>query len=245
MVDHRNDLVKHRVQTVNRLHVLLVPLIPAGARHLSADVAAGLLRRVRPHDPAVATLRSLAVELVPEVRHLDRRITTAGVQITTMVAATGSTLTDLYGIGPLIAGTILARVGTVNRFRSAAAFACHNGTAPIEVSSGDVVRHRLSRAGDRQLNHALHMMAITQLSGDTAGRAYYRRKQLPARTIKKTAAVTGTRPDKPTLASFRGDQPFATSSGTPVRGGARRERRHGRWAARRSTRTVEGVTQRL
>jgi transposase len=186
VVEHRHDLVKHRIQTVNRLHVLLVRLIPAGApTHLSADVAAGLLRRVRPRDPVVATLRSLAVELVAEVRHLDRRITTAGVQITTMVAATGSTLTDLYGVGPLLAGTILARVGTVTRFRSAAAFACYNGTAPIEVSSGDVVWHRLSRAGDRQLNHALHMMAITQLSGETAGRAYYRRKRTAGKSYKE------------------------------------------------------------
>jgi transposase len=65
------------------------------------------------------------------------------------VMAAGCTLSELYGIGTLLAGKILARVGTITRFRSAAAFATFNGTAPIEVSSGDVVRHRLSRAGDR------------------------------------------------------------------------------------------------
>lgn len=79
----------------------------------------------------------------------------------------------------------MACVGTITRFRSAAAFACYNGTAPIEVSSGDVIRHRLSRAGDRQLNHALHMMAITQLSGDTAGRCYYRRKRAAGKSHKE------------------------------------------------------------
>lgn len=101
VVEHRNDLVNQRVQTINRLHVLLVRLIPAGApTHLSAEVAAGLLRRVRPRDPVAATLRALAVELVAEVRHLDRRISVAGTQITAMVVATGSTLTELYGIGP-------------------------------------------------------------------------------------------------------------------------------------------------
>jgi transposase len=73
----------------------------------------------------------------------------------------------------------------VHRFPSPAAFASFNGTAPIEVSSGDIVRHRLSRSGDRQLNHALHMMAITQLAGDTDGRAYYRRKRAAGKSHKE------------------------------------------------------------
>jgi transposase len=77
----------------------------------------------------------------------------------------------------LTAGKILGRVGTIHRFRSAAAFATYTGTAPIDVSSGDVVRHRLSRAGDRQLNLCLHVMALTQIRQDTPGRAYYQRKR--------------------------------------------------------------------
>ncbi len=77
----------------------------------------------------------------------------------------------------MIAGKILGRVGTITRFRSAAAFASYTGTAPIEVSSGDVVRHRLSRAGDRQLNFCLHVMALTQVRQNTPGRAYYLRKR--------------------------------------------------------------------
>jgi transposase len=85
------------------------------------------------------------------------------------VTATGCTLAELYGIGTLLPGKILARVGTITRFRSAAAFAAFNGTAPIEVSSGEVVHHRLSRAGDRHLNSCLHIMAITQLRRDTPG----------------------------------------------------------------------------
>ena len=76
-------------------------------------------------------------------------------------------MTELDGVGALIAGKILARVGDVGRFRSAAAFASYTGTAPIEVSFGDVVRHRLSRAGDRQLNMCLHVMAITQVRQHT------------------------------------------------------------------------------
>lgn len=81
-------------------------------------------------------------------------------------------------------GKVLARVGDVGRFRSAA-FTAFNGTAPIEVSSGDVVRHQLSRAGDRQLNYCLHMMAITQIRRDTQGRAYYWRKRADGKSHKE------------------------------------------------------------
>jgi hypothetical protein len=85
----------------------------------------------------------------------------------------------------VVAGKILAHVRTVHRFDSAPAFASFNGTAPIEVSSGDAVRHRLSPAGDRQLSHVLHMMAITQLAGDTEGRGYYRRKRAAGKSHKE------------------------------------------------------------
>ena len=73
----------------------------------------------------------------------------------------------------------------INRFRSAAAFATYTGTAPIDVSSGDVVRHRLSRAGDRQLNLCLHVMALTQIRQDTPGRAYYLRKRTEGKSHKE------------------------------------------------------------
>jgi transposase len=178
VVEHRDDLVKTRTQTVNRLHVLLTNLTPAGAtRGLTADRAAEILRQIRPREPAAKTLRSLAVDLVAEIRQLDRRIAKAAVDITAAVESSGTTLTELSGIGTLNAAKILARVGTIERFRSADAFASYTGTAPIAASSGDVTRHRLSRAGDRQLNCCLHTMAITQISRDTPGRAYYRRKR--------------------------------------------------------------------
>src|SRR5246127_2117094 len=117
------------------------------------------------------------MDLVGEVRQLDRRITKAANDIQMAVTASGTTLTDLHGLGVLTAGKILGRVGDARRFRSAAAFASYTGTAPIEVSSGDVVRHRLSRAGDRQPNFCLHVMALTQVRHDTPGRAYYLRKR--------------------------------------------------------------------
>lgn len=186
IVEHRDDLVKIRTQTINRLHVVLTYLIPAGApRGLTADRAARLLRTTRPRDIAGKTLRSLAVDLIGEVRQLDRRILKAANDIEQAVTDSGSTLTELCGIGTLTAGKILARVGSVSRFRSAAAFASYTGTAPIEVSSGDVVRHRLSRAGDRQLNCCLHTIAITQIGRDTPGRAYYLRKRTSGKSHKE------------------------------------------------------------
>jgi len=186
VVEHRDDLVKTRTQTVNRLHVLLTNLTPAGAtRGLTADRAAEILRQIRPREPAVKTLRSLAVDLVAEIRQLDRRIAKAAVDITAAVESSGSTLTELSGIGTLNAAKILARVGTIQRFRSADAFASYTGTAPIAASSGDVTRHRLSRAGDRQLNCCLHTMAITQISRDTPGRAYYRRKRAAGKSHRE------------------------------------------------------------
>lgn len=144
---------------------------------MNADRAADLLRTVRPRDTAGKTLRTLAADLVAEVRQLDRRIDKAARDIETAVEASGTTLTQLHGIGALTAAKILSRVGAIRRFRSPAAFASYTGTPPIEVSSGDVVRHRLSRAGDRQLNYCLHVMAITQIRQDTLGRAYYLRKR--------------------------------------------------------------------
>jgi transposase len=186
IVEHRDDLVKTRTQTVNRLHVVLTNLIPAGAdRDLTAERAAELLRGIRPRDAAGRTLRSLAADLVSEIRQLDRRIAKAAADIQTAVSASGTTLTELCGIGALTAGKILGRVGTIDRFRSAAAFATYTGTAPIDVSSGDVVRHRLSRAGDRQLNLCLHVMALTQIRQDTPGRAYYLRKRSQGKSHKE------------------------------------------------------------
>ena len=168
LVEHRDDLVRAPTQTVNRLHALLTQLIPAGApKGLTADTAAQLLSRVCPRAPLQRTLRRLAADLIAEIRRLDRRISTAGEDVAAAVTQAGCTLAELYGIGAQLAGKILARVGTIVRFRSAAAFAAFNGTAPIEVSSGDVVRHRLSRAGDRQLNSCLHIMAITQIRHNT------------------------------------------------------------------------------
>ena len=101
------------------------------------------------------------------------------------MAASGTILTRLLGVADVVAAKLLARTGPISRFPSAAAFASFCGVAPIEVSSGDVVRHRLSRAGDRQLNYALQVMAMTQIRHDSPGRAYYQRKRAAGKSHKE------------------------------------------------------------
>jgi transposase len=116
---------------------------------ITATAAAALLRTVRPRDLLARAHRQVAVDLVVEIRRLDRRVTAADKAIKDALTASGSALTGLYGVGDIVAATVLARVGTASRFPSAAHFASFAGVAPVEVSSGDVVRHRLCRAGDR------------------------------------------------------------------------------------------------
>jgi len=176
--DRRDDLVAARTQTVNRLHAALTALIPGGApTTLTAPKAAELLRTVRPRELVAKTRRAVACDLLADLRRLDGQLKALDRQLAAGVKASATGLTDLYGLGPVLAARILGRVGDISRFPSAAHFASYCGTAPIDVSSGDTARHRLSRAGDRALNHALHIMAITQARGYADGRAYYLRKR--------------------------------------------------------------------
>ncbi|MEU5786314.1 transposase [Micromonospora purpureochromogenes] len=181
LTEHRDDLVRGRTQIVNRLHALLAQRIPAGLpRGLAADSAAAALRSIRPRAVLARTMRQVAVELLRELRRLDRRIAAATATLSAAVVASDTTLTDLHGIGDVTAAKILVRSGVVNSFRSESAFASYCGVAPIEVSSGDIQRHRLSRAGDRQLNYALHVMAMAQIK-----RATPRSGLLPAQTSRR------------------------------------------------------------
>jgi transposase len=183
LVDRRDELGRARSQTVNRLHRLLLELLPGGAkRFLSATQAHALLSPVRPRDVAGRTRRRLASELISDLAAIDRKIRAANVQLRQLIAATGSTLLELNGIGPSGAARLLGDVGDICRFADRARFASWNGTAPIDASSGDQRRHRLSRAGNRRINRVLHIMAIVQLRNDTEGRAYYRRKLAAGKT---------------------------------------------------------------
>jgi transposase len=187
LCDRREELTAQRTQAACRLHRLLAELTPGGMRReLTANKAQALLARIRPADDVAEVRVHIARDHLADIRALDARIKYIGTQIAALVTATGSGLTGLFGVGPVIAGRILAEVGDVARFATKDAFASYNGTAPIDVSSGDQVRHRLSRAGNRRINHALHMMAVTQIRyPNTPGRRYYERKRCEGKTPKE------------------------------------------------------------
>jgi transposase len=181
--DHRDDLVAERTRTLSRLHVLLADLHPGGAtRELSASRAAALLRRVHSITVVDVERKRIARELLADVRRLDRQIKTASQAIRTAVGDHGTTLTQLYGVGPVLAAKLLGHAGDITRFPSRDHFASYTGTAPVEASSGDVRRHRLNRGGNRQLNTALHLIAVCQIRDPSPGQAYYQRKLLEAKT---------------------------------------------------------------
>ncbi len=145
-------------------------------KQLSADAASKLLRRVRPRDEPARTRKRLASEVVRDVRALDRRIADLDERIRQEVEASGTTLTEIFGVGPILAAKIVGIAGNVARFPSKAHFASYAGVAPIEASSGEVVRHRLSLAGNRSLNKVLHMIAVCQARSDPRGGVYLRKK---------------------------------------------------------------------
>lgn len=116
---------------------------------------------------------------------LDRKIVDLNTRVETEVDASGTTLTEIFGVGPILAATILGAVGDVVRFPTRAHFASYSGTAPVEASSGKVVRHRLSLGGNRHLNYALHMVATSQARSNAPGGAYYRKKLAEGKSRKE------------------------------------------------------------
>jgi transposase len=184
--ERREDLVAERTRALNRLHGLLRDLLPGGvAGKLSAPRAARILRGIRPKGASARLRRRLASEVLRDVRMLDRKIADLNGRIEAEVQASGTTLTQIFGVGPILAARIIGTVGDVGRFPTKAHFASYAGTAPVEASSGEVVRHRLSMAGNRKLNYALHMVAVCQARSDTRGAAYYRKKMDEGKSRKE------------------------------------------------------------
>ncbi len=166
LVDHRDDLVAERTRMQSRLRWHLHELMP---EHVIAPKA---LKRWKVLDDVEDRLRAcmgglvaeIAVELVGRIRELTARINELERQIGGIVRQLAPTLLALDGCGVLSAAKIVAEVAGVDRFRSRAAFARWNGSAPIPVWTGSE-RFRLNRGGNRQVNAALHRIAVTQWRG--------------------------------------------------------------------------------
>ncbi len=254
LVDRRRSLGEEHTRKTSQLHHLLLELIPGGAkRDLSAAQAKALLAKVRPRDVVGKTRRRVAAELVADLERIYARKKEANKELTELVRATGTTLLDLHGIGPTGAARLLVEVGDITRFPSKSHFASWNGTAPLDASSGDQVRHRLSRKGNRQINRVLHTMARVQLRNPTEGRAYYDRKKADGKapmeamrcvkrrlsdivfqtmlndTVRTTGAPTRTGPGgqrgNDSDSSAAGSQPHTNSSDKPLPGPARQHPR--------------------
>lgn len=234
--DRRKELVGLRTQAMCRLHRLLRELIPGGApTALSAEVAFDLLSDLKPDDPANEMRLEIAIDHIEDVMRIDRKLDDYTRRIVAEVKAAGTTLTRIFGVGPLNAAVIIGEVGDVSRFPSRDHFASYTGTAPIAASSGDQHRHRLNRAGNRTMNHALHIAAIVQIRHDTPGRAYYRRKVAEGKSTKEAIRCVKRRISDavwrqlqvdraddqhqddtwPRWASTRGGQPHYRSPDTP------------------------------
>jgi transposase len=181
-----HDLVAQRTRVVCRLHAVLCQLVEGGlSRELTVTRAAAVLRRIRSMSPVTGERRRLAVELVAELRRVDSDLAELKVRTRTAVAASGTTATEVFGVGPMMAAYLVGYSGDVHRFASAAHYARYNGTAPVEASSGERIRHRLNPRGNRRLNHALHIAALIQVRNDTPGRAYYLREQAEGKRRKE------------------------------------------------------------
>ncbi|SED13729.1 Transposase [Nocardioides exalbidus] len=250
LVDRRRSLGEEHTRKTSQLHQLLLELIPGGAkRDLSAAQAKALLAKIRPRDVVGKTRRRVAAELVADLERIYARKKEANKELTELVKDTGTTLLDLHGIGPTGAARLLVEVGDITRFPNKAHFASWNGTAPIDASSGDQTRHRLSRKGNRQINRVLHTMARVQLRNPTQGRAYYDRKKADGKApmeamrcvkrrlsdivfqtmlndaVRTTRTPTRTGPggqrSNDSDSSAAGSQPHTNSSDKPLPGPAR------------------------
>src|SRR5919106_1598927 len=178
LTDRREALTRRRVQTVNRLQALLGELLPGQAkRDITTGQAKAMLSSVRPRDIAGKTRRRIAAEELAELIAVEAKIKKSTAELKAMVLARGSRLMAPHGVGPVGAARILAEVGDVARFADRNRFASWTGTAPLDASSGEQNRHRLSRAGNRRVNHVIHIAAVTQIRHDPVGRGYYQRKR--------------------------------------------------------------------
>jgi transposase len=183
---HR-DLGRTRTQVVCRLHAVLCELVPGGVpKKIIAAHAARLLDSITPQGAVDAARWELAAALIEDLRGTDGQLRETRKKLDTAVKASGTSLTSLFGVGPVIAATVIGEARDASRFRNRDHFAAYNGTAPIEVASGGRKVNRLSRRGNRRINHAVHMAAVTQIrQPHSEGRAYYDKKLAEGKTRKE------------------------------------------------------------
>jgi transposase len=211
---HR-DLGRARTQVTCRLHAVLCELIPGGiAKDITAAKAADVLEQIKPPDAVALARCELATEFLAGLRRIDTQLRDTKKRLAVAVRASAATTTEVFGVGPVIAATVIGYVVDVSRFASRDHFAACNGTAPIEVSSGNRKIHRLSRRGNRRLNHAIHMAAVTQIRHrHSDGRAYYDRKLAEGKAPKEALRSLKRRVSDAIFARLQADARQAATAG--------------------------------
>jgi transposase len=178
LTDHRADLVAERTRIIARLRWHLHELDPAwepAARSLDRASTCDIVEaRLAGQD---STIARIARSQLRRCRDLTTEINQLQTEITALVTVLAPSLLAIPGCGPLTAAKILGETAGISRFTSASAYARHNGTAPVPVWSSGTTRHRLSRTGNRQLNAALHVIALTQARTHPAARALLQRRR--------------------------------------------------------------------
>lgn len=183
---HR-DLGRLKNKVSCRLHALLLEMVPGGAGFRITTVTRinAVIDSYEPADAMGRQRYEIARELATDIDRYNELLDASKHRINIALAASATSLTSICGVGPICAAMIIGETGSIDRFASKHHFASYNATAPVEASSGPKARHRLNQRGNRKLNWAIHVVAISQLSHDTAGRAYYDRKVAEGKTTKE------------------------------------------------------------
>jgi transposase len=212
---HR-DLGRTRTQVACRLHAVLCELIPGGvSKRITAGQAAQILGSLTPQNAVEAARCELAADFLEDLRGIDAAMRDTKHKLTAAVQAAGTTVTEVFGVGPVIAATVIAGVRDISRFPDRDHFAAYNGTAPIEVSSGQRKIYRLSRRGNRRLNHAIHMAAVSQVSHrHSAGRAYFGKKLAEGKTPKEALRSLKRQVSDAIFGRLQADASRAATAGT-------------------------------
>ena len=186
LVKRHRDMAQLRNKWCSRLHALLLELVAGGIGvKISVTNASELLDGVVVGDETARYRILVAREVIDDIHKLDQSLKTSKQRIAVAVQASGTSLTDIVGVGPIGAATIIGYTKDVSRFPTRGHYASYNATAPIEASSGGNTRHRLNLRGNRILNHAIHIAAVTQLRHDTNGRIYFDKKIADGKTPKE------------------------------------------------------------
>ena len=211
------DLGQSRNRVACRLHAVLRDLVRGGLpKEITAAQAARIIDQAAPAGAVEQARHDLAAELLAGLRRSDAQMAESKKKLAAVVRASGTSVTGLFGVGPVVAAIVIGDASTVTRFPSRDHFAAWNGTAPVEVSSGGRKIYRLSRRGNRRVNYAIHIAAVTQIRyKHSPGRAYYDKKIAQGKTPKEALRALKRRISDAIYARLLADPRTAAASKDP------------------------------